>query len=312
MRRLRHIVVLVALASFGCSSPSSPIAPATPAPVFGCPPVPLTPARYPPTAAPFAVTFDPDPVWVGFSGPVGDRTMAPVHMDIRVDVTGQLYGSVTKVHRVLRDRDTNELLEEKTDSRAFLEIGNTPCRVYDPLLLYGHQSLQSAQLNTGDLLGFRGRPAILNVDVTVVDTAGREWTASKSALWQAVPSPIPRSPLHTTVRQNDPTSGCPFDPVHGNGIVLDFSWEQPPGPTKVSFSGISLSDNTGRTFGWHTTADETTLHAALCNTHFDAGADQGVTWSIFACFSGCYYDSDFGQASFDFQSCREAGVPACQ
>jgi hypothetical protein len=77
---------------------------------------------------------------------------------------------------------------------------------------------------------------------------------------------------------------------HGNTIVLDFAWDQLAGGPPVSFSGITLTDRTGRTFGWHTSGVETTLHATVCNTHFDSGADRGATWAIFVCFAGCHLE----------------------
>jgi hypothetical protein len=284
--------------------------------VFGCPPVPPTPAAYPPTDSPFAITFNAragsDPIWVGLVGPFGDRNTVVVDIDIHVDKTGSLYGSITKVHRWLRDRDSGEILGERTDSGPFRERGGTPCRGYDPLLLYGGQNLSTTGL-AGDPLGFKRRPAMFSVDVTIVDTAGGTWTVSKSVLWQLVPFPTPRSPVRTTVRQNDPESGCVFDSVHGYGTLLDFAWDAPVGgPGPIAHNGVILTDATGRLFGWPVAGGETSLRVALCNTHFDSVPNRGPTWAIFVCFNGCLLETDFVLAAFDFQSCRDAGVPACQ
>src|SRR3984893_11062261 len=126
-----------------CSSSSSAVAP-TPTPTppgVGCAPAPPPPARSPPLSAPFSVTFNPDPLWVGLAGPVGGRDTVVVQLDMNVDATGALHGSITKVHRTLRGRDTGQILGDVIDSGPFSYSGNTPCRVYDPLLLYGHENL---------------------------------------------------------------------------------------------------------------------------------------------------------------------------
>ena len=51
---------------------------------------------------------------------------------------------------------------------------------------------------------------------------------------------------------------------------------------------------------------------ALCDAHIDAGTERGASWAVTACLGSCVVESDFGVARFDFQSCRDAGVPACQ
>ena len=60
------------------------------------------------------------------------------------------------------------------------------------------------------------------------------------------PAPTPRSPLNATVRQNDPASGCTYDPVHGYGVMLDFVWDPPIAGPPISRYAISLIDGTGR------------------------------------------------------------------
>src|SRR5439155_12894518 len=196
-----------------CSSSSSSAVAPTPTPtppVFGCPAVPPTPSPYPPLTTPFSITFNPDPLWVGLAGPVGGRDTVVIQLDINVDATGALHGSITKVHRMLRDRDTGQTLADVLDSGSFPYFGNTPCRVYDPLLLHGHNNLtgaHSSSFRAQDPLGFQRRPAILSVDVTIVDTSGGTWTISKSVAWELVPAPTPRSPVNTMVRQNEPARG---------------------------------------------------------------------------------------------------------
>lgn len=80
---------------------------------------------------------------MGLAGPLGGRNTVVIQLDINVDATGPLHGSISNVHRMLRDRDTGQILGEVVNSGPFPYFGNTPCRVYDPLLLYGHENLTS-------------------------------------------------------------------------------------------------------------------------------------------------------------------------
>jgi hypothetical protein len=270
---------------------------------------------------PFSITFNPDPLWVGLAGPVGGRDTVVIQLDVNVDATGALHGSITKVHRMLRDRDTGQILGDVINSGSFSYPGNTPCRVYDPLLLYGHENLTGAVFSTfrpNDPLGFQRRPAILTVDVTIVDTSGGTWNISKSVAWELLPAPTLRSPVNTTVRQNDPASGCAFDSIHGYGLVLDLSWDPPAGDLPITAYGLDVFDGAGRLlspFPALTRDPDTAAHRkriVLCNAHIDAGAERGARWAVTACLGSCVVESDFGVARFDFQSCRDAGVPACQ
>jgi hypothetical protein len=219
---------------------------------------------------------------------------------------------------MLRDRDTGQILGDVIDSGPFSYTGNTPCRSYDPLLLYGHENLTYAVLSFRPnlSLGFQRRPAILSVDVTIVDTSGGTWTISKSVAWELLPTPTPRAPVNTTVRQNDPTSGCAFDSIHGYGLVLDLSWDPPAGDLPITTYSLDVFDGAGRRVTSSLTHDpDTAAHRkriALCNAHVDAGAERGATWAVTACLGSCVVESDFGLARFDFQSCRDAGAPACQ
>ena len=116
------LALLLASILCNCSSSSSSAVAPTP-PVFGCPAAPPTPSPYPPLTTPFSITFNPDPVWVGLAGPVGGRDTVVFQLDINVDATGALHGSITKVHRTLRDRDSSQILGDVTDSGSFSYSG---------------------------------------------------------------------------------------------------------------------------------------------------------------------------------------------
>jgi hypothetical protein len=271
---------------------------------------------------PFSLTFKPDPIWVGLVGPVGDRNTVVIQLDMNVDATSALHGSITRVRRTLRDRATGQILGDVTDSGPFLYTGGTPCRVFDPLLLYGRVNLSNAfssssSFRPSDALGFQRRPATLTMEVTIIDTARGTWTVSNSVNWDVVPVPTPRSPLNTIVRQNDPASGCAFDPIHGYGLVFDLSWDPLAPNVPVTRYGLSVFDGAGRRLAGPSLTDDpdTAAHRkriVMCNAHIDPAAERGARWAVAACLGSCVIESDFGVARFDFQSCREAGVPACQ
>jgi hypothetical protein len=296
----------------GATSSSTAPTPTPAPPVFGCPAAPPTPTPYPPSTTPFSITFNPDPLLVGLAGPVGDRNTVVIQVDVNVDAAGALFGSITKVHRTLRDRETGQMLGQTDDLGPFLAFGNTPCRSFDPLLLFGHQNLTNTFGSTfrpNDSLGFQRRPAIMTMDVTIVDTAGRSWTVSTSAAWDLLSPPTPRSPLNITLRQSDPASGCTFDAVHGYGLVMDVDWDPPPGNPPITHYSVTVYDGAGRLLPFNGFDRK---HLVLCNAHVEPGAERGARWAVTACLGSCVVESDFGVAKFDFQSCREAGVPACQ
>src|SRR5260221_1725169 len=197
-------------------------------PLPSCPTAPPIPTPYPPLTAPFEISIAPDPMWVGVARKSGGMDGTPVPNDgfwsTTVRATSQLHGSITRVEQTLRDRGTGDTLGQALDTGPFLANGNTPCRVFDPLLTAGVQ-----KFDYGRDLGFAGRESILETRITIRDVAGREWIATAGSSWQLLPPPIPRSPVRSVVRPNDPASGCAFDPVHGYGVLLDLGWGAPPG-----------------------------------------------------------------------------------
>jgi len=268
--------------------------------------------------APFEISISPDPLWVGVARTLGgiDGPLQPNDgiWSMTVRATGQLHGSITRVEQMLRDARTGQTLGQALDTGPFLANGNTPCREFDPLLTYGVQNFEYARD-----LGFVGRESILDTRVTIRDIAGRDWIVTAGSSWQLLPPPIPRAPVRTVVRQNDPASGCAFDAVHGYGLLLDLRWDPPPGalPPDIYYY-VEVSDGRGRPLIVNGglpqiyTTKATSTRIAECDVHVEPGAERGARFGLSSGSLGSFAVSGWSVSTFDFQPCREAGTPACQ
>jgi hypothetical protein len=257
------------------------------------------------------VTIKSDPLWIGVGFRAGNLNGPLVpnsgHYDMAVDATGPVFGSIKRIERVLRDREAGTLLGSKVQDGPFPVGGNTPCRGIDPLLAYGHQSFFY-----NDDLGFVGRPATLRTEVTITDAHGVSQTLTTTSSWQLLPAPTVTSPVRTVVRQNDPASGCAFDPVHGYGLVVDVSWNPPPGVVPVTGYYVDVIDGNGKDVtGRITFTSLTTARTTMCDAHVPLGAEHARV-GVAAGVVSSYAVSAWAIADFDFQSCRQAGTPACQ
>ena len=224
-----------------------------------------------------------------------------------VRATTQIFGSVKEIHRVLRDRETGTMLSEKIYPGPFLAAGNTPCRGIDPLLAGGSQTF-----DFDDDLGFVARSAIERADVTITDAHGVTSVATVSSSWEFLPPPSVTSPVRTIIRQNDPASGCTFDPVHGYGLVVSLAWNPPPGSVPVDSYYVRVLDGNGTDVTGRITFNSTTTARTInCGAHVPLGAEHarvGVNAGVVSSLAV----SAWSVAEFDFQSCREAGTPVCQ
>jgi hypothetical protein len=95
-------------------------------------------------------------------------------------------------------------------------------------------TLQSA------IVGHSLFPILPFVTVIIEDTLGATWTLEHTMGWELLVPPTPTSPVRVIVQQNDPASGCAFDPLHGYGIVLDLSWDPPPPTVPVASYNFSV------------------------------------------------------------------------
>jgi hypothetical protein len=288
--------------------------PTAPSPSGTAPTVPIAGVEPPsgPPLPPFALTVTPDTIWVGIGRQSGqlDGAFLPNHGIWRLEVraTGELRGSVRRIESVLRDRQGGGVLGSRNQLGPFLIGGNTPVRVVDPLKMYGAQTFE---YNFD--LGFSGAPADLLTTVVIEDTTGVSWTVEQTSKWEVLAPPAPVSPMNVVVRQNDPASGCPYNSGHGYGFVLDLSWNPPPAGVAVTSYSVSVFDGAGRDLinAAHFPT-ETRFRMAFCNQHVPPAAERGARFGVRTYHAPSHALSAFAVARFDFQNCREAGVPLCQ
>lgn len=294
----------VALVALSCSTP--PTAPSGPILVYA------TTVPGPASATPFALEVIPDAVWTGMDRQSGNLAGPIVpnvtYWKVTVRATGNTAGSVKRIEHTLRDRQSGATLGSLIESGPFYVFGNSPVRAVDGLKTHGNQTF------TYNLdMGFVGRSADLQTTVVVEATTGATWTLERTTPWELLMPPTPTHPVNVVVKQNDPASGCPFDPVHGYGLVLDLRWTPPavlPPNGTYLFSvldgrGTDLTPN-----GYSVAA--TSYRLPLCGMHIAPGAERSARFGVRSSHAPSYAVSAYQVATFDFQPCREAGVPACQ
>ena len=217
----------------------------------------------------FVVSAALNPIYIGYGSKVTPESppQAFFSWGITIQALGSLRGTILRVDAALSDRATGMRLGTSTHVGPFLNVRDPriPNQVVDPLLETGQQTFNAFQED----LGFAGTPATLSIDVTITDVTGRNWTVTATTLCELLAKPLVRSPVNVTVRQNDPASGCAFDPAHGYGIVLDLRWDPPPAGPQVDDYGVAVADGAGTEiiapFYAHTR--QTSLRFVRCDTH---------------------------------------------
>jgi hypothetical protein len=229
-----------------------------------------------------------------------------------VCATGAVQGSIVRVERSLRDGTTGDLLGRRSDDGPF--VGYTKTGVVDPLRDSGSQRLDFSFDSGPNRLGFAGNRSLLLTEVIIKETTGLERTVSGQFEVDRFPVPVLRSPVGVVVRQNDPRSGCSFDPINGYGILLEIDWESPPGGLGIDDYVVAVADGAGTEIIWpfyaHTA--ETALRFVRCDLHVPQGAQRGARVAVSAVSSTYRTMSGWALARFDFQPCRDAGVPDCR
>jgi hypothetical protein len=249
------------------------------------------------------------PHFIGLpSGTPEGRQLPLTRWSLAVRAIGMIRGSMERVELRLQDRDTAADLGSMTDLGPF--TGLTKCGPYDPLMRAGEQ-----ERTYSTALGFSGQPAVLRAVVTVKDEGGRRWVREGEFEWRLFPPPMIRQPIGgMTVRQNDPTTGCAFDTTHGYGIALHIEWDAPPAGGPVRDYTIAVADGAGTEliapFYAHTSA--TSYRMVRCNHHVPARSERGARVAVAAESAAFFTISAYAVIRFDFQSCADAGVPACQ
>lgn len=257
----------------------------------------------------FQLTMPVSPHFIGLPSvtPEG-RQMALTRWSLAVRSIGMIRGSIERVELKLRDRDTAADLGSVTDLGPF--TSQTKCGADDPLMRVGEQ-----QRNYSTALGFSGQPALLRAEVTVKDEGGRRWVREGEFEWRLFPPPVIKQPTGgITVRQNDPTTGCSFDPIHGYGIALTIEWDAPAQGGPVRDYIIAVADGAGTEliapFYAHTST--TSYRMVRCNHHVAAGSERGARVAVAAQSADFFTISAYAVTRFNFQSCADAGVPACR
>ena len=225
--------------------------------------------------------------------------------DMQVLAAGTLRGTIQRVDLTLRDRQNGTVLGTDTDMGPFLFPTKTG--LANPLLDTGSQALSYYKV-----LGFSGTDAVLRADVVIKDQNGRDWTASREAVWTLFSAPVPRSPVGVTVKQNDPQGGCPFDPIHGYGLLIELAWDPPSDGTADDYI-VAVADGAGTEFfsPFYAHTSQTSLRLVRCNMHVPPGAER-ARFAVSAQTFTYHTLSAWGVAHFAFQSCRDAGTPICQ
>ena len=297
--RLAVTAVLVAvLLSAACESrPASTTAPTPP---------------NPPNNA-FLAFATVDPIYIGYGSKVTPESQRDAFFSwgVTIQTSGSIRGTIQRIDATLSDRATAAVLGRSTYTGVFVNVRDSrfPNQVVDPLLETGQQTF-----NAYGELEFVGNPAILSIEVTIKDVTGKNWLVIATTSCELFPKPVIRSPVNISVRQNDPAGGCTFDAVHGYGLVLDIRWDPPAGGPPVDDYGVAVADGSGieiiSPFYAHTR--QTSLRFVRCDTHVSVGAEHAARVGVIATSQAYRQSSGFGVGRFDFQSCREAGTPACQ
>jgi hypothetical protein len=249
------------------------------------------------------------PYFIGLPSVTPEGQQIPLtRWSLAVRAIGMIRGSIERVELNLRDRDTAADLGSVTDLGPF--TSQTKCGVYDPLIRAGEQ-----ERTYSTALGFSGQPAMLRAEVTVKDEGGRRWVREGEFEWRLFPPPVIRHPIGgIMVRQNDPTTGCAFDTTHGYGFALNIEWDAPPHGGPVQDYTIAVADGAGTEliapFYAHTST--TSYRLVRCNHHVLAGSERRARVAVAAESTGFFTRSAYAVTRFDFQSCADAGVPACR
>jgi hypothetical protein len=156
---------------------------------------------------------------VGMAAPQPEITPYPSgQWSMTVCAMGAVQGSIVRVERSLRDGTTGDLLGRRSDDGPF--VGYTKMGVVDPLRDSGSQRLDFSFDSGPNRLGFSGNRSYLLTEVVIKETTGLDRTVSGQFEVNRFPVPVLRAPVGVVVRQNDPRSGCPFDPVNGYGVAV--------------------------------------------------------------------------------------------
>jgi hypothetical protein len=300
MRKALFLVTVIIALGVACTP--APTGPAPGASV-NIPPPP------PPPAQPFALSVTPETIWVGVgrqSGNMNGVLSNNVLWRVKVTAAAIGTGSIHRIDQVLVDRQTRAVLGSRNEAGPFFQAGNTPNRVVDPLKTFG-----SHEITYVVDFGYDGRPADLETTVVIDETNGKRHTLNATSKWEFLAPPASRGAAGIIAKQNDPASGCAFDPVHGYGYTLQLAWDPPPAPVPVSQYSIAVTDRRGADLIIDFT-EATNYRLVRCGAHIGDDLRHDVRFGVRTYHAPSNGMSSYVTTTFDVPSCRAAGVPVCQ
>ena len=303
VRRALFIVLVILAVSAACS----------PSPTRPDPATEITPpASLPPPAQPFTLSISPETNWVGVGRQSGNMNgilsnNTGWHVTIKAAAIGA--GSIKKIDQALVDRETRAVLGTRNETGPFYSFGNTPNRVVDALKTYGSHTIWYV-VDAIDF-GYTGRPADLLTTAVIEDVEGRTWTLQQTSRWEFLAPPVSRGLAGIVAKQNDPASGCAFDPVHGYGYMLELAWDPPPPNVPVTKYSIAVTDRRGADLIIDY-PDTTSYRLVRCGAHIGPEIQHDVRFGVRTYHAPSNGMSSYVVTKFDFPSCRDAGVPACR
>ena len=300
----KALLLVMVVISMGGACTSAPTSPA-PSPSLNMP----TPPSPPPPPQPFTLSVTPETIWVGVGRQSGNMNgVLSNNVLWRVKVTAAVIGSgsINRIDQVLVDRQTRAGIGSRNENGPFLQGGNTPNRVVDPLKTYG-----SHEITYVVDFGYDGRPADLETTVVVDETNGQRHTLKATSKWEFLAPPVSRGAAGIVATQNDPASGCAFDPVHGYGYTLQLAWDAPPPPVPVTQYSIAVTDRRGADLIIDFT-EATNYRLVRCGAHIGDDLRHDVRFGVRTYHAPSHGMSSYVTTKFDVPSCRAAGVPACQ
>lgn len=243
---------------------------------------------------------------------------APIEWwDAQVDVTvtapSDVGGTLRRLELTLRDRLSGEILDSFGHESPFWQGSAGKGWGPNPLANPGGSIREVIDLYDR-LHGFHGAPAALEIRAEIYDQRGASRVALTQVGVEPLMPPLQVAPVRVSVRQNDPSTGCPFDPEHGYGFAIEFDWKPVDSVQRISSYTVAVFDGQHQpiTYPTFTGAVRPPLRYVRCDYHVIEDRRLGARWAVWANLESEPSDGLPAWAYFDFESCREAGTPACR
>ena len=116
---------------------------------------------------------------------------------------------------------------------------------------------------------------------------------------------------NVTIRQNDPESGCAFDPTRGYGYKIIFDWSDSTAATGIRGYNFALVvyPNQSPVYVYQTFVEGSTLAYVKCNEYLPDGQLERWGWFVKAEDRDGNSSEWSPRGDFRFEPCRIGGVP---